>query len=143
MGLFDKKYCEICGEKVNMLTQQKLTDGYLCSDCKHKLGSFTSGWKQRGIDDVKKHLELSRISKSTLSLTAQLPQAAETAQFRLILITVGLFLQLITEIIRAATLRFLISHSFRISGWRRSSELFPIRTATESPTTETTLITDR
>lgn len=63
MGLFDKKYCEICGEKVNMLTQQKLTDGYLCSDCKHKLGSFTSGWKQRGIDDVKKHLELREQNK--------------------------------------------------------------------------------
>ena len=23
MGLFDKKYCDICGEKVNMLTQKK------------------------------------------------------------------------------------------------------------------------
>ena len=52
MGLFDKKFCDICGEKVNMLTQQKLSDGYLCSDCKHKLGSFTSGWKQRSIEDV-------------------------------------------------------------------------------------------
>ena len=40
-----------------MLTQQKLSDGYLCSDCKHKLGSFTSGWKQRTVDDVKRHLE--------------------------------------------------------------------------------------
>lgn len=57
MGLFDKKFCDICGDKVNMLTQQKLSDGYLCSDCKHKLGSFTSGWKQRTVDDVKRHLE--------------------------------------------------------------------------------------
>lgn len=57
MGLFDKKFCDICGNKVNMLTQQKLSDGYLCSDCKHKLGSFTSGWKQRTVDDVKRHLE--------------------------------------------------------------------------------------
>ncbi|MGN1126261.1 MAG: DUF4428 domain-containing protein [Ruminococcus sp.] len=57
MGLFDKKFCDICGDKVNMLTQQKLSDGYLCSDCKHKLGSFTSGWKQRTVEDVKRHLE--------------------------------------------------------------------------------------
>ena len=57
MGLFDKKFCDICGDKVNMLTQQKLSDGLLCSDCKHKLGSFTSGWKQRSIQDVKAHLE--------------------------------------------------------------------------------------
>lgn len=63
MGLFEKKYCDICGDKVNMLTQQKLSDGYLCSDCKHKLGSFTSGWKQRTVDDVKRHLELREENK--------------------------------------------------------------------------------
>ena len=63
MGLFEKKYCNICGDKVNMLTQQKLSDGYLCSDCKHKLGSFTSGWKQRTVDDVKRHLELREQNK--------------------------------------------------------------------------------
>lgn len=63
MGLFEKKYCDICGDKVNMLTQQKLSDGYLCSDCKHKLGSFTSGWKQRTVDDVKRHLELREQNK--------------------------------------------------------------------------------
>lgn len=63
MGLFDKKFCDICGDKVNMLTQQKLSDGYLCSDCKHKLGSFTSGWKQRTVDDVKRHLELREQNK--------------------------------------------------------------------------------
>lgn len=63
MGLFDKKFCDVCGEKVNTLTQQKLSDGYLCSDCKHKLGSFTSGWKQRSVQDVKKHLELREQNK--------------------------------------------------------------------------------
>lgn len=63
MGLFEKKFCDICGDKVNMLTQQKLSDGYLCSDCKHKLGSFTSGWKQRTVDDVERHLELREQNK--------------------------------------------------------------------------------
>lgn len=63
MGLFDKKFCDVCGEKVNTLTQQKLSDGYLCSDCKHKLGSFTSGWKHRSVQDVKKHLELREQNK--------------------------------------------------------------------------------
>lgn len=57
MGLFDKKFCDICGDKVNMLTKKKLSDGQLCSDCKQKLGSFTSGWKQRTVQDVKAHLE--------------------------------------------------------------------------------------
>lgn len=63
MGLFEKKFCDICGDKANMLTKQKLSDGYLCSDCKHKLGSFTSGWKQRTVDDVKRHLELREQNK--------------------------------------------------------------------------------
>lgn len=63
MGLFEKKFCDVCGDKVNTLTQQKLADGYLCSDCKHKLGSFTSGWKQKNVDDVKKHLELREQNK--------------------------------------------------------------------------------
>lgn len=57
MGLFEKKFCDLCGEKVNALTRQKLSDGYLCSDCKHKLSSLSSGWKNRTIADVKTHLE--------------------------------------------------------------------------------------
>lgn len=63
MGLFDKKFCDICGDKVNLLTQKKLSDGQLCSDCKQKLGSFTSGWKQRTVQDVKAHLELREQNK--------------------------------------------------------------------------------
>ena len=57
MGLFEKKYCDLCGDKVNALTRQKLSDGYLCSDCKHKLSSLSSVWKNRTLDDVKAHLE--------------------------------------------------------------------------------------
>ena len=57
MGLFEKKYCDLCGDKVNALTRQKLSDGYLCSDCKHKLSSLSSGWKNRTLADVKAHLE--------------------------------------------------------------------------------------
>ena len=93
MGLFDKKFCDICGEKVNMLTQQKLSDGFLCSDCKHKLCSFTSGWKQRTVDDAKRHLELREQNKQNISsLTALQRQVAVTDQFRLTLTTDGLSL---------------------------------------------------
>ena len=46
MGLFEKKYCDLCGDKVNALTRQKLSDGYLCSDCKRQdFSSLSSGWK--------------------------------------------------------------------------------------------------
>ena len=29
MGLFDKKYCDICGEKIGLLGNRKLEDGNL------------------------------------------------------------------------------------------------------------------
>ncbi len=56
MALFEKKFCDLCGEKVNLLTRQKLSDGFLCSDCKKKLSSFSSDWDDRTIEDVKAHL---------------------------------------------------------------------------------------
>lgn len=57
MGLFEKKFCDLCGEKVNVLTRQKLSDGFLCSDCKKKLSSLSSEWDKRSLADVKAHLE--------------------------------------------------------------------------------------
>ena len=36
MGLFDKKYCDICGEKIGLLGNRKLEDGNLCKDCAKK-----------------------------------------------------------------------------------------------------------
>ena len=33
MGLFDKKVCDICGEKIGLLGNRKLDDGNLCKDC--------------------------------------------------------------------------------------------------------------
>ena len=30
MGLFDKKYCDICGEKIGLLGNRKLENGNLC-----------------------------------------------------------------------------------------------------------------
>lgn len=33
MGLFDKKYCDICGEKIGLLGNCKLDDGNLCKEC--------------------------------------------------------------------------------------------------------------
>ena len=56
MGLFEKKYCELCNNSVNLLTRLKLSDGFLCSACRKKLSSFSSNWGRRTIDDVKQHL---------------------------------------------------------------------------------------
>ena len=42
MGLFDKKYCDICGEKIGLLGNRKLENGNLCKNCAKKL-SISSG----------------------------------------------------------------------------------------------------
>ena len=40
MGLFEKKYCDVCGEKIGLLGNRKLEDGNLCKDCAKKLSPF-------------------------------------------------------------------------------------------------------
>ena len=40
MGLFDKKYCDICGDKIGLLGNRKLEDGNMCKDCAKKLSPF-------------------------------------------------------------------------------------------------------
>ena len=40
MGLFDKKICNICGEKIGLLGNRKLDDGNLCKDCAKKLSPW-------------------------------------------------------------------------------------------------------
>ena len=43
MGLFDKKYCDICGEKIGLLGNRKLEDGNMCKNCAAKLSSMIEG----------------------------------------------------------------------------------------------------
>ncbi len=57
MGLFEKKFCDICGGKVGMLTFSKLEDGNICADCKKKLSPFFSERKHSTVDDIKQQLE--------------------------------------------------------------------------------------
>ena len=80
MGLFEKKFCDLCGEKVNLLTRQKLQDGFLCSDCKHKLSCLSDDWDDRSISDVKAHIEAREANKAKyaqFSATAKAGRANE------------------------------------------------------------------
>lgn len=42
MGLFDKKICDSCGNKIGLLGNRKLEDGNLCKDCVKKLSPWFS-----------------------------------------------------------------------------------------------------
>ncbi len=54
MGLFDKKYCDICGEKIGLLGNRKLEDGNLCKDCAKKLSPWFSD-RRRSTVEVHRH----------------------------------------------------------------------------------------
>ena len=42
MGLFDKKYCDFCGDKIGLLGNRKLEDGNMCKKCSAKLSPWFS-----------------------------------------------------------------------------------------------------
>lgn len=56
MGLFDKKYCDICGEKIGLLGNRKLEDGNLCKDCAKKLSPWFSERRSSTVDEIKEQL---------------------------------------------------------------------------------------
>lgn len=66
MGLFDKKYCDICGEKIGLLGNRKLEDGNLCSDCARKLSPFFRERRNSTVDEIKQQLAYREENKSRL-----------------------------------------------------------------------------
>mgnify|MGYP004508328547 FL=1 len=56
MGLFDKKYCDICGEKIGLFGNRKLEDGNLCKTCAGKLSPFFSERRRSTVEDIKRQL---------------------------------------------------------------------------------------
>lgn len=56
MGLFDKKYCDICGEKIGLLGNRKLEDGNLCKDCAKKLSPWFSDRRSSTIAEIREQL---------------------------------------------------------------------------------------
>ena len=57
MGLFDKKYCDICGEKIGLLGNRKASDGNVCKDCARKLSPWFDDRRSSSIEDIKRQLE--------------------------------------------------------------------------------------
>ena len=55
MGLFDAKYCGICGNKLGLLGTTKLEDGHLCKDCTSRLSPYFSR-RHLTLDGAKAHL---------------------------------------------------------------------------------------
>ena len=67
MGLFDKKYCDICGDKIGLLGNRKLEDGNMCKDCAKKLSPFFSDRRGSTVDEIKQQLAYREQNKQTLA----------------------------------------------------------------------------
>ena len=57
MGLFDKKYCSICGEKIGLFGNRKLEDGNLCKNCEAKLSPFFSDRRNSTVEEIRAQLD--------------------------------------------------------------------------------------
>ena len=53
MGLFDKKYCDICGEKIRLLSNRKLDDGNLCKECAQKLSPWFEERRHSTVEEIR------------------------------------------------------------------------------------------
>ena len=66
MGLFDKKFCDICGEKIGMLGNRKLSDGNMCKDCAKLLSPFCDDRRSSSLADIKAQLQYREENKAVL-----------------------------------------------------------------------------
>jgi hypothetical protein len=67
MGLFEKKYCDICGEKIGLLGNRKLEDGNICSKCAAKLSPFFTGRKKSTLNEIKAQLAYREQNRQNLN----------------------------------------------------------------------------
>lgn len=68
MGLFDKKECSICGAKIGLLGNKKLSDGNMCKDCEKKLSVWFKNRKESSISDIQNQLTKRESNKEELNV---------------------------------------------------------------------------
>ena len=67
MGLFDKKFCDVCGSKIGLLGNKKLEDGNLCKECAAKLSPWFSGRRHSTLEEIKRQLTYREENKAAVS----------------------------------------------------------------------------
>lgn len=67
MGLFDKKFCDVCGQKIGLFGNNKLTDGNICDDCRRKLSPWFTGRKKSTLDAIKEQLAYREANRAKLN----------------------------------------------------------------------------
>ena len=67
MGLFDKKFCSICGDKIGLLGNRKLEDGNCCKSCAAKLSPWFSERRHSTVEDIKGQLAYREANKAAVA----------------------------------------------------------------------------
>jgi hypothetical protein len=67
MGLFGKKVCDACGEKLGFGGNRKLEDGSICKACASRLSPFTSEESKITVAEVKAHLAYREANKGQVA----------------------------------------------------------------------------
>ena len=67
MGLFDKKYCDFCGEKIGLLGNKKLEDGNMCKQCASKLSPWFSERRHSTRAEIQAQLDYREENKKAVA----------------------------------------------------------------------------
>ena len=67
MGLFDKKYCDICGEKIGLFGNRKLEDGNMCKHCAKKLSPWFDDRRHSTLEEIKEQLAYREENKKAVA----------------------------------------------------------------------------
>ena len=67
MGLFDKKYCDFCGEKIGLLGNKKLEDGNMCKSCAAKLSPWFSERRHSTREEIQAQLDYREENKTAVA----------------------------------------------------------------------------
>ena len=67
MGLFDKKFCDFCGNKIGLLGNKKLEDANMCKECASKLSPWFSERRHSTKADIDAQLQYREQNKSAVA----------------------------------------------------------------------------
>ena len=67
MGLFDKKFCDFCGDKIGLLGNRKLEDGNMCKNCASKLSPWFSERRHSTKSDIQAQLDYREMNREQVA----------------------------------------------------------------------------
>ena len=66
MAMFEKKFCDFCGEKIGLLGNRKLEDGNMCKECASQISPWLTDRRRTTVAEMKEHLAYREANKVKL-----------------------------------------------------------------------------